>query len=83
MKAEVLRYIVAKVKIGSTGYAYLVDARSIVIAHPIKDVVMSLNLLDSAKSGWSGLDEVGKAMASDATGAKEYGEPDGSRVVAY
>jgi methyl-accepting chemotaxis protein len=83
IKAETLSAVVAKVKIGATGYAYLVDKRSLAIAHPNKDIILNLNLLDSAKSGWKGLDAVGKAMLAGETGAKQYEKPDGSDVIGY
>jgi methyl-accepting chemotaxis protein len=83
MKAETLSSIVASVKIGVTGYAYLVDKRTEVIAHPNKDIILNLNLLESAKSGWKGLDIAGKAMQAGETGAKSYSKPDGSSVMAY
>jgi methyl-accepting chemotaxis protein len=69
MKAEVLTKIVADVMIGATGYASLVDRRSWIIAHPNKDEILGLNLLESGKSGWKGLDLVGKAMQAGKTGA--------------
>jgi methyl-accepting chemotaxis protein len=83
MKADVLSDIVAKVKIGTTGYAYLVDNRSIIIAHPNKDIILNLNLLESAQKGWKGLDAVGKAMQTGQAGAMAYGKPDGTEVMAY
>jgi methyl-accepting chemotaxis protein len=83
VKAESFSAIMAKVKIGVTGYAYLVDRRSIVIAHPNRDIVLNLNLLESAKSGWKGLDEVGKAMQAGETGSKAYKKPDGTDVMGF
>jgi methyl-accepting chemotaxis protein len=83
VKVETLSAIMASVKIGKTGYAYLVDNRSIIIAHPNKDIVLNLNLLESAKSGWKGLDEVGKAMQAGETGAKSYKKLDGAVVMGY
>ena len=83
MRADALSAIVSTVKIGSTGYAYLVDARSIVIAHPSKDIVLNLNLLESAQAGWKGLDAAGKAMQSGQPGAISYFRPDGGEVTAY
>jgi methyl-accepting chemotaxis protein len=86
VKAETLSALIAKVKIGATGYAYIVDRRSIVIAHPNKDIILSLNLLDSAKSGWKGLDSAGKAMIGlkdGEAGYAQYKKPDGSDVIGY
>jgi methyl-accepting chemotaxis protein len=83
MKAEALSAIVSSVKIGTTGYAYLVDGRSIIIAHPNKDEILNLTLLDSAKSGWKGLDAVGKAMQAGESGAITYRKPDGTAVITY
>jgi methyl-accepting chemotaxis protein len=83
MKADTLSAIVSAVKIGDTGYAYLVDGRSIVIAHPDKGIVLDLNLLDSARKGWKGLDAAGKAMLSGQSGVASYFKPDGSEVAGY
>jgi methyl-accepting chemotaxis protein len=83
MKAEVLTKIIADVKIGAIGYAYLVDRRSWIIARPTKDEILGLNLLESAKSGWKGLDLVGKAMQAGETGASSYKKPDGNDIVGY
>jgi methyl-accepting chemotaxis protein len=83
MKADVLSEIVAGVKIGATGYAYVVDARSIIIAHPNKDIILNLNLLESASKGWVGLDAVGKDMQAGQTSARQYQKPDGSQVIGY
>jgi methyl-accepting chemotaxis protein len=83
MKADVLSQIVASVKIGKNGYAYVVDARSIIIAHPNKDEVLNLNLLESAQKGWIGLDAVGKDMQAGVTGSRQYNRPDGSPVIGY
>ena len=83
MKAEVLSQIVAGVKIGTTGYAYIADSRGLIIAHPNKDIILNLNLLDSAKSGWSGLDAVGKDMQAGIMSSKQYKKPDGTQVVGF
>jgi methyl-accepting chemotaxis protein len=86
VKAETLSALIAKVKIGATGYAYLVDRRSLIIAHPNKDIILSLNLLDSVKSGWKGLDAAGKAMLGlkdGEAGYSRYMKPDGSDVIGY
>ncbi len=83
MKAEVLSAIVADVKIGVTGYAYLVDRRSLIIAHPNKDLILKLNFLESAKDGWKGLDAVGKAMQAGQAGAMQYHKPDGTDVISF
>ena len=83
MKADVLSEIVGGVKIGVTGYAYLVDKRSIVIAHPNKDIVLNLNLLESASKGWNGLDALGRAIVAGQSGAMLYRNPKGSQIMAY
>lgn len=72
MKASVLSDIVKDVKIGAAGYAYIVDKRSLVIAHPNQDFILKPNFLESAKDGWKGLDAVGRAMQTGRAGASVW-----------
>jgi methyl-accepting chemotaxis protein len=84
--AETLSSVVSEVKLGATGYAYLVDSRGWIIAHPKPELILNLNLLDSASAGWKGLDEAGRAMAAlepGGSGARAYRKPDGSEVMAF
>ncbi len=86
LKAETLSSIIAKVKIGKNGYAYIVDRRSLAIAHPNPDIILNLNLLESSKSGWSKLDDVGRAMLAlkeGEAGYSQYRKPDKSEVIGY
>ena len=83
LKASTLSEIVSAVKLGENGYAYLVDNRSFVIAHPNKDIILNLNLLESAATGWKGLDDVGRAMLAGETGAMAYHRPDGMNITGY
>ena len=83
IKMETLSAVVASIKLGNTGYGWMVDQRGIVIAHPVKETVLVLNTLDSAKAGYKGLDSLGKKMLSAEDGEGSYQRPDGSAMRTY
>jgi methyl-accepting chemotaxis protein len=56
-----------KTKMGKTGYAYAIDRRGIMIAHPNKDFILSLNLLEDRD-----LKDLGASILSGKAGYAEY-----------
>ena len=74
---------VAAITMGEKGYAFIMDRRGYVIAHRDKDLVLKLNMLDSAKDGWVGLEAAARtALASDAT-TTSYSKPDGTAITMF
>jgi methyl-accepting chemotaxis protein len=55
------------VKLGETGYAFMADKTGLVIAHPRKDLILTLNLTAQEE-----LKNIGAAMTSQKTGAAFY-----------
>ncbi|MCX7786152.1 MAG: methyl-accepting chemotaxis protein [Spirochaetes bacterium] len=64
------------IKIGKTGYGWIVDSNGVVVAHPNQDIVMKLNIRESAKAGYVGLEEAGKEMLSGKEGKARVVRPD-------
>ena len=54
-------------KIGKTGYCYVVDTEGVVIGHPKKDFILSLNI-----RALQGMQVISGAMASQKTGVEPY-----------
>lgn len=69
--------ICANIKLGKGGYAFIVDGTGMVIAHPNKDYIMTLNVLESSKSKFQNLDKVGNEMIASSFGMQEITEPNG------
>jgi methyl-accepting chemotaxis protein len=83
IKMETISAIVSTIKLGNTGYGWLVDQRGIVIAHPSEKVVLNLNILASEKEGYRGLQKLGERMLADESGAGSYVKPDGGEVTTF
>ena len=80
---EYFSQYVSGITMGTNGYAYIMDRRGIIIAHKNQDYVLKLNMLDSAKDGWVGLDAAARtALASDLTTA-QYRKPDGTAITMF
>ncbi len=75
--------IVESLKMGETGYGWMSDQNNIVIAHPVKEYILKLNTLDSAKDGFTGLDIMGRDMAEQDIGHSVYTTPDGVSMLTY
>lgn len=76
------RYIVG-ITMGKAGYAYIMDHRGMIIAHPDRDYVLKLNALDSAKEGWVGLDAAAKKVLALDEGTATYRKPDGTAITMF
>ncbi len=83
MKLDRLSEIAGSIKVGKTGYGWIMDQRGLVIAHVNKDAIMKLNVLESAKEGYKGLDVFGKAMLANDSGEGYWNKPDGTRMATY
>ncbi len=83
IRMETISSIASSIRLGKTGYGWIVDQRGLVIAHPNSEAVLALNTLDSAKEGYSGLDDLGKRMISMESGSGTYLRNDGVRMVTF
>jgi methyl-accepting chemotaxis protein len=71
----------AEIKIGQSGYGWVADGTGLIIAHPNQDVVMKLNVLESNKTGYKGLEEAGKLMVEGKSGTYLITKPDGTPAI--
>lgn len=75
---ETLIKIAASIKIGSTGFGWIVDGSGKLIAHPDESLVMNLNVLHSDTAGFVGLAQAGTKMINGIGGFAEIERPDGT-----
>jgi methyl-accepting chemotaxis protein len=68
---EELSSIVSDIKNGENGFGWIVDSNGVVIAYPSQSLVMTMNIQDSSKQGFKGLNEFGKKMLSNNNGEGE------------
>jgi methyl-accepting chemotaxis protein len=83
VKLENLSAIASAIKVGKSGYGWIVDGRGLVLAHPKAEVVMQLNLLESAAKGYKGLDALGKRILESESGAGRWTNPQGVKMTTY
>ena len=74
--------VVEKIKIGEAGYPWITDGTGLVIAHPSDDIRLKLNALDSAKSGFKGLTDIGQNMTAGKEGINNYSNSAGESYYA-
>ena len=67
LKLDILSDKITGVKLGQTGYPFLVDKNSIVLAHPNKDFIMALNLKTTA-----GMESFASKVLSGKSGVDQY-----------
>ena len=67
------------IKIGKEGYVFLADGTGLTISHPDADMIMSLDMTDTKKDGFVGLEEAGIRMTKGESDVVYYTRPDGAR----
>jgi methyl-accepting chemotaxis protein len=67
MELKFLSDILDEVKIGKTGYAYIVDQKGLYVHHPVKENILKININDI-----KGLESLAKIIAQGKPGIAEY-----------
>ncbi len=80
---DTFNQVITDIKIGEAGYPWIADNTGLVIAHPNEDVRLKLNALDAGKSGFDGLDVVGKNMIAGKEGMDNYSKNGEQYVAIY
>ena len=83
IKMETLSSIASAIKLGKTGYGWVVDQKGLVIAHPTKEAILALDATNADKDGYKGLDALGKRMLSSESGDGTYSKKDGTKMVTF
>ena len=68
--------ILEKVKIGKTGYAYIIDQKGIYVHHPVKENILKVNISET-----KGAETISQMIGKGKSGVTEY-EREGVRKVA-
>ena len=77
MELKFFTDIIDKIKIGKTGYAYIVDKNGLYITHPVKENILKVNI-----SQIKGMEAVAKLIGQGKSGIAEYdtgGHPESGR----
>ena len=80
---ETLSTIAGSIKLGETGFGWIIDQNGMVIAHPDKDAILNLNVLNSNKEGYKGLEALGDKMLNSETSDGIYTNKDGVKMVTF
>ncbi len=83
IKMQTLSTVAASVKLGKTGYGWIIDQRGFVIAHPDPETILTLDVRDSSKKGYAGLDALGEEMLANDAGEGYYRRADGMKMMTY
>ena len=83
MQLDALGKITDSIKLGKTGYGWVIDEHGLIIADPTPDTVMKLDASNADKQGFIGLSAVVTRMLSETEGRGVYSKPDGSKMVCY
>ena len=76
---DFLNKIVNNSKVGETGRGWIIDGDGLVISHPNQAFAMNLDVKDSQKDGFRGLEKVYEAMQANEMGTYEYSDPTGQK----
>src|SRR6056297_998610 len=66
------------IKIGDECYVFLADGTGLTLSHPDEDMIMSLDMTDTKKDGFVGLEEAGIRMTKGESDIVSYTRPDGA-----
>ncbi len=67
LKVDFLGNLISTKKIGKTGYPFMVNKKGIILAHPKKELILNLNILNT-----EGMSEAAKVMVSGNNDVVEY-----------
>ena len=83
MSLETFSQVAAKIKVGYTGYGWVIDKTGLMLAYPVAAEVMKRNVTDSDKDGYQGLDALGRQMVLGKPGWGQFKKPDGRSFATY
>ncbi|WP_372590264.1 methyl-accepting chemotaxis protein [Fervidobacterium pennivorans subsp. carthaginiensis] len=80
---DYLDKFVSEVTLGKTGYAWLIDSQSTVIAHPNKDYILNFKLNEATSKGFKGLEQIIQKMLAGETGFGKIVTPEGTKSLVF
>jgi methyl-accepting chemotaxis protein len=82
-KLETLSAITGGIKVGKTGYGWIIDNTGLMIAHPNSKAVMSLNATEADKTGFRGMDALAKRALKEDSGNGAYYTASGAEMTVF
>ena len=82
-KLEKLSEIAGAIKVGRTGYGWIIDGTGLVIAYPQADAIMKFNFTNADKDGYKGIDAFAARAMKEEVWAGSFLKPDGSSMMAF
>ena len=70
---------VKNIKIGNSGFGFIVDNEGVVVAHPNEEYLMTLNLKESSSIGFIGLDKIATEMLQGKSGKQSITNLEGKQ----
>lgn len=83
MALATLSDIAASIRVGRTGYGWLVDQRGLLIAHPNKQVILNLNATEADSKGYVGMSALSKRFLTESAGVGTFTSPTGVATTLY
>lgn len=75
--------ITATIKLGETGYGWIIDQHGTMLAHPTKDLILKQNTTDADKDGYKGMNALSAKMLAGDSGKGEFVAQDGTDMHTY
>jgi methyl-accepting chemotaxis protein len=82
-RLEELSQVVGDIKVGKTGYGWIVDRDGMVIAHANPQAIMNLNILDADKDGYKNLNVLGKRIVTEDKGVGSFINKAGVKMITF
>lgn len=67
-----LSKIAANINVGGKGHGVIIDGQGVVVAHPLKELIMKLKLDESSNYGYVGLDTIIEELKTNKNGVHYY-----------
>jgi methyl-accepting chemotaxis protein len=83
IKMSTLSAISSSIKLGKTGYGWMVDKSGNIIAHPTADLILNMDISTADKQGFKGMDAFAKDMLVKESGSGRYWNKAGTALVTY
>ena len=83
LQLSALAKIVSALKLGESGYGWIVDQNGLVIAHPAEEAIMKLDLAKADAEGYAGMGALWERMKGDQAGNGAFTSPEGTDMHTY
>ncbi len=75
--------IVDSIKVGHSGYFWVIDSKGLAIAYPDPKYILTFNVLESDKDGYVGMQALGRKIIDEETGVGTYIRHDKEPMTAF